>query len=75
MKQLHSQRHERLRGILKEARLAAGLTQAELCKRIKRDRNFVSTVEIGTRMLDVLEFVEYVEALGLDPRRLLGKLL
>lgn len=75
MKQRHSQRHERLREILKEARLAAGLTQAQLCKRIKRDRNFVSTVELGTRMLDAIELIEYAEALGLDPRKVFAKLI
>lgn len=64
-----------MRAILKDARIKAGLTQGELCERIKRDRNFVSTVELGTRMLEILEFVEYAEALGLDPRKLLGLVL
>lgn len=75
MKQRYSQGHERLRAILKEARIRAGLTQGELCERIKRDRNFVSTVELGTRMLDVLEFCEYAEALGRRPTELLARVL
>lgn len=75
MKQRYSQRHERLRAILKAARLEAGLTQEDLCKRIRRDRNFVSTVELGTRMLDVLEFAEYAEALGRRPRDLFDRVL
>lgn len=37
--------------------------------------NFASTVELGKRMLDVLEFVEYAKALGVDPRELLGRIL
>ena len=60
---------------MKDARLKAGLDQQELCARLKRNRNFVSTVELGTRMLDVLEFIEYAEALGVDPKRLLGKVI
>ena len=66
MKQIYSQRHERLRRILKEARIEAGLNQKKLCKRMKRDRNFVSAVERGIRMLDALEFAEYCEALKID---------
>jgi transcriptional regulator with XRE-family HTH domain len=74
LKQRYSPRHEKMRALLKECRLKAGLTQQELCKRLKRERTFVSTVEIGTRMLDVLEFIDYAEALGADPKKLLGKL-
>ena len=75
MKSLYTQRQERLRAILKEARLAAGLNQQQLCNRLKRNRNFVSAVERGIVMLDAIEFIEYAEALGLDARKLLGKIL
>lgn len=74
MKQRYSQRHERLRTILREARLKAGLTQQQLADRLKRSDNFISYVERGERMLDVLEFMEYSDALGVDPKKLLGKL-
>jgi transcriptional regulator with XRE-family HTH domain len=75
LKQRYSARHNTLRTLLKDARLNAGLKQAELCVRLKRDDNYVSDVERGIRMLEVLEFIEYSQALGVDPRRLLGKLL
>lgn len=75
MKSLYTLRQERLRAILKEARLTAGLTQQQLCERLKRNRNFVSAVERGIVMLDSIEFIEYAEALGQDPRRLLGKVI
>lgn len=75
MKSLYVQRQERLRQALKEARLAAGMTQGELCKLLKRNRNFVSAVEIGTQRLDAVEFIEYAEALEVDPRKLLGRVL
>ena len=60
--------------MLRDARIKAGLTQRELCDLIKRGPNYVSTVELGTRMLEVLEFIEYAEALALDPRKVIGKL-
>lgn len=75
MKRRLNRRHKELVWLLKEARLKAGLTQGELCALINRDRNFVSTVELGTRMLGVLEFCEYAEAVGLRPTELLGRAL
>jgi transcriptional regulator with XRE-family HTH domain len=75
LKQRYSKRHNTLRAVLKEARLKAGLTQEDLAARLKRSNNFVSYVELGERMLDVLEFIDYTEAMGADPRKLLGKLL
>lgn len=75
MKQRYSQRHARLRAILKEARLQCGLTQQQLCKRLKRNRNFVSAVELGTKMLEVVEFIEYSKAVRLDPRVVVAELM
>jgi transcriptional regulator with XRE-family HTH domain len=75
LKQRYSRRHDKLRALLREARLEARLTQQQLADRLKRSDNFISYVERGERMLNVLEFVEYCEALGADPRRLLGRLL
>lgn len=75
MNQLYTKRQERLCSILKEARAKAGLTQQQLAKRLKRSDNFISYVELGERTLGVIEFVEYCEALGLDPRKVMGKLL
>ena len=75
MKHRYSQRHTKLMATLREARLAAGLTQEQLCKRLKRNTKFVSQVETGYIMLDVLEFIEYAKALKLDPRQVLDKLL
>jgi transcriptional regulator with XRE-family HTH domain len=75
LKQRYSRRHDRLRTILREARLEARLTQQQLADRLKRSDNFISYVERGERMLNVLEFIEYAKALGVDPQKLLGKLL
>jgi transcriptional regulator with XRE-family HTH domain len=75
LKQRYSKRHNTLRAVLKEARLKAGLTQEDLAARLKRSNNFVSYVELGERMLDALEFIEYVEAIGADPKKLFAKLI
>jgi transcriptional regulator with XRE-family HTH domain len=74
LKSLYTQRQERLRAILKDERLRAGLTQQQLCKRLRRHRNFVSAVERGILVLDAIELMEYAEALHLDPAALMAKL-
>lgn len=75
MNHLYSKRQEKLCALLKECRLKAGLTQQQLADRLKRSDNFVSYVERGERTLGVLEFLDYVEAMGADPKGLLGKLI
>lgn len=75
LKQRHSKRHEKLRTILKEARLEAGLRQIDLCRILKRDKNYVSHIEVGDRMLDVLEFIDYADALGVDWKKLMSKIV
>jgi transcriptional regulator with XRE-family HTH domain len=57
---------EQLRLLLAEARRAAGLTQAQLARRLSKPQSFVSKYERGERRLDVSEFIEVAEALGLD---------
>lgn len=49
------------------ARKDAGLTQAEVARRVGREQPFVSLVERGVRRLDVIEFYAFARALGADP--------
>lgn len=48
-----------------EARLAAGLSQAELAARVGLDRTMVAKIEAGSRRLDALELVRLAAALDL----------
>jgi transcriptional regulator with XRE-family HTH domain len=52
---------------LVEARKDQGLTQVELARRLHRPQSFVSKYEHAERRLDVVEFLEIVRAMGLDP--------
>jgi transcriptional regulator with XRE-family HTH domain len=49
----------------------AGLTQAQLAKKLSKPQSFVSKMERGERRLDVVEFDAVARALGVDPIRLL----
>lgn len=54
-----------------EARQSAALTQTALAKKLGRPQSFVSKFERGERRLDVIEFLDVAEALGIDPHRLM----
>ena len=61
-----SYRAKRLRELLIDARKAAGLTQVELSKRLRRPQSYVSKYERGERRLDVVEFIDVCDAVGAD---------
>ncbi len=69
-----SPRHDLLREILASQRDAAGVTQVELAARLRRPQSWVSKVENGERRIDVVEFLEVVEALGCSAHDILFEL-
>jgi transcriptional regulator with XRE-family HTH domain len=66
---VHKSAYESLRAKLREMRLAAGFSQRALAKILKVPHTWVAKVESGERRLDVIEFVEFAEACGADPRQ------
>jgi transcriptional regulator with XRE-family HTH domain len=66
LKRIHSDEHEKLRRLLREFRLKANLTQAQLALRLEMPQSFVSKYESGERRLDVLELRLVCNALGLS---------
>jgi transcriptional regulator with XRE-family HTH domain len=54
------------RKMLAEARKSVGLTQAQLAVRLRPPQSYVSKYESGERRLDVLEFSDIAEELGID---------
>jgi transcriptional regulator with XRE-family HTH domain len=50
------------------------LTQIELAQKLSRPQSFVSKYELGERRLDVVEFLEVAEALGVKPEKVLKQL-
>ena len=44
---------------LREARLAAGLTQMQVAAKLRRPQSFVSKCESGERRVDVVELTEF----------------
>jgi transcriptional regulator with XRE-family HTH domain len=71
---LRSGRHEALIALLVEKRREAGLTQAQVARKLKRYQSYVATVESGQRRIDVVEFLDFADAIGFDPRDAIKRL-
>ena len=71
---IFTERYNRFRLSLIEARKAKDLTQVELANKLKRPQSFVSKYERGERRLDIIEFFEVTRALGIDPIAFLKEL-
>ncbi|MEA2838640.1 MAG: hypothetical protein QOD89_3190 [Bradyrhizobium sp.] len=63
-----SPRHDVLRGFLVQQRKKAGLRQVDLAKRLKRKQDYISYVETGQKLVEVVELMEWAEAIGFDAR-------
>ena len=73
-KSVFTQKYDRFRLLMIEARKSADLTQAELATKLSRPQSFVSKYERGERRLDVVEFLEVARALGMDAVKFIKKL-
>lgn len=60
---------------IKAARVAAGVTQRELARRLGKPPSFVNKIEFLERRLDLLEFVAIAQAIGIEPGNLLAQVL
>jgi len=59
---------------LVKCRLEAGLTQRDLSKILNKAQPHISKVETGERYLDVIDFVEWAQAINADPATLIKSL-
>lgn len=63
---LWDSKREALREVLKELRVSAGLTQAQLAEELSKPQSYVSKYESGERRLDFIEVLEVSDALLCD---------
>jgi ribosome-binding protein aMBF1 (putative translation factor) len=68
---LNDPRYRRIIDRLREARIEAGLTQAQLAGKLNHPQSFIAKIEGYERRLDVQEFVHLAEAVGVNPANLL----
>jgi transcriptional regulator with XRE-family HTH domain len=73
-KSRYSNYQEKLQELLRKKRHEAGLSQRQLAKSLKKTQSFVSKYETGERMLDVYEFKQICEVLGMTLHTVLKNL-
>jgi transcriptional regulator with XRE-family HTH domain len=73
-KSLYERRYAAFTDLLQKERKKAGLTQAQLAKKLRRPQSYVSKYERGERRLDVIEFLEVAGAINFDSHEFLQKL-
>lgn len=66
-KTIYSDDYTRVRQWLREQRKEKGLTMRELGERLGVIHSWVGKVELGERRLDLIEYVHYCNAPGIDP--------
>jgi transcriptional regulator with XRE-family HTH domain len=71
---LGTPRHKALCAFLIERRKRAGLTQTDVARKLKRHQSFIATVESGQRRIDVVELVDFADAIGFDPRDVIRRI-
>lgn len=71
----HHPDYQVLLEVLRRRREESGLTQGEVALALGNTQTFVSKVERGERRIDVIELVEWCEALGFSPGDTFGELL
>lgn len=71
---IYTTRYRRLCELLVEARQAKRLSQAALAERLGWLQTTVSKYERGERRLDLVEFLDVAQALGIDPHRIIRRL-
>jgi transcriptional regulator with XRE-family HTH domain len=72
-KTTYEQKYENFTNLLRQERKAAGLTQADLAKKLRRPQSYVSKYERGERRLDVIEYLDIAQKIGFDPAAALSK--
>jgi transcriptional regulator with XRE-family HTH domain len=68
-KSIFTARQKALQEQLKAAREKAGLTQHDLARVLARPQSFVSKVESGERVLDLIELQQFCVATGISLRK------
>lgn len=69
-----TEKYEEFCQLLVEERQNAGLSQQEVADRLGRPQTYVSKCELGTRRMDVVEFLEIAEIIEFDPITFIKKL-
>lgn len=71
---VHHSRYQTLQGELVALRKTAGLSQVQLAERLGVGQSYISKIERGEAYVDVLVFVGWCQACGVEAGRTLDQL-
>jgi len=63
---IHKDDYQLLLSLMQQVREAVAITQVELAQRLRTTQSYVSKCERGERRIDIIEYISYCEALGVD---------
>jgi len=72
---LERQKYELFRSELLKARVSTGARQVDVANVIGKPQSYVSKIESGERSIDVIEFINYCEAIKVDPVKFIKELI
>jgi transcriptional regulator with XRE-family HTH domain len=75
IKSPHDKKYLELLDYLRSVRIERGLTVRQFAPLIGETYQIVSKIETGTRKLTVYEFVQYCDALGVNPKKVIEILM
>lgn len=68
-------RYQQFTDLMVRERRAQYLTQKQVADKLGVPQSFVSKIESGERRIDIVEFIEIAEAMGIDPTKLLKRIV
>lgn len=71
---VRSEAYRLFQQLLIEERKKSGFSQQEVADRLGRPQTYVSKCELGTRRMDVIEFLEMADVIGFDPQAFINRL-
>lgn len=72
---IHDPRYQRVASLLTEIRKERGLFQQDVADKLGRPQAFVSKVESGVRRLDLIELLDFLRVLDVNPHDFMDRLL
>ena len=63
-KTIYTKRHKTIVARLRQARIAAGLKQIDVAKKLRKQQSYISRCESGDHRLDVVELQAFAQLYG-----------
>ena len=73
-KSVFTDRYRLFLQLLIQERRDKGITQVQLAEKLQKPQSYVSKYENGERRLDVIEFLEIADCIGIDAAEFIKKL-